>query len=201
MSDKYQQYDRFINGRADYLKEGVEGSVYSSRCVDLRSDPRSISLLPKTIKETGTSGMNNLPKWGVTVDSNTYIYDESGYLYKRVNSTRAYTTLRQVSDSHGNGLEYYAEDDFIYYTSDKALGRYGLINNSFEDSTFVDDFLGSEGGEPTNTHSATLVAASSQYFTRVDGSQLSITGDISMEAYLNLASLPSSGNEMVVMGK
>lgn len=195
----YLSYKRFINGIADYEKEGVEDSVAFARNVDLRSDPRGITLLPRTVKESG-SVVVDLPKWGDRVDNDVYIYGDSGHIYKRTLS-QTYTDIRQAPSSHGNGLGYYAEDDFMYYTSDKLLGRYGPMDNDNESATFTDDFLGSEGGIPTNTHSADLEASSSQYFTRADGAAVSITGDLTMEIYAKFESLPSVGNEMVLMSK
>jgi len=73
---KYLQFNRFINGIADFEKEGVENSVAFSRHVDLRSDPRSIILLPRTAKESG-SVVLDLPKWAERVDDDVYILGDS----------------------------------------------------------------------------------------------------------------------------
>ena len=196
---KYLQFNRFINGIADFEKEGVENSVAFSRHVDLRSDPRSIILLPRTAKESG-SVVLDLPKWAERVDDDVYILGDSGYIYKRT-LTQTYTNLRQIPSSHGNGLGYFGEDDFLYYTSDKVLGRYGPMDNDNETAIFTDDFLGSEGGIPTNTHSTHLESSSSQYFTRADSAALSQTSDITLEAYPRYESLPTAGNEMVMIAK
>src|SRR5712671_8150079 len=47
--------------------------------------------------------------------------------------------------------------------------------------------------EAANTYAATLVRSSSQYFSAADSPSLSITGDMTIEAWVKLASLPSSG--------
>jgi len=195
----YITYDRFINGIGDYEKKEVSDTIRFARCIDLRSSPRSFKLMPKTQKESG-SVVVDLPKWADMVDSDVYMLGDTGHLYKR-DSSFEYSDLRQIPSNHGNGMAYYGEDGYLHYASDRVLGRYGPLNIDGATPTFVDDFLGSEGGEPTNTHSTDLEASSSMYFTRADNADLSITGDISMEAYIKSESLPTSGGEMVIMGK
>lgn len=52
-----------------------------------------------------------------------------------------------------------------------------------------------------NTRAAGFTAASSQYFTAADSASLSITGNITLECWVNFATLPSAGNGMSFMGK
>ncbi len=66
---------------------------------------------------------------------------------------------------------------------------------------FVDNFLGSQGGAPLNTASLSLVAASSQYATAADSASLSITGDLTLEAFFKASSLPAVGSSMTLIGK
>lgn len=50
-----------------------------------------------------------------------------------------------------------------------------------------------------NTYSATLISASTQYFTAIDSTSLSITGDLTIEAWVNLsAGIPNNTAEEVV---
>lgn len=51
------------------------------------------------------------------------------------------------------------------------------------------------------TQSAGLVAASSQYFSRADSANLSITGNLTLEALVKFTTTPSSGNAMGILGK
>jgi len=52
-----------------------------------------------------------------------------------------------------------------------------------------------------NTYSVDLEASSSQYMYAADSASLSITGDISIEAFVRFESLPSSGNSYVIVMK
>src|SRR5688572_8192258 len=119
-------------------------SVAHTRSVDVRTNLKRVTLLPRTIKESSTT-VTGLIKWFTYVSSSgdTYGYDENGTLYKRT-SAGVTTLLRTVPNSHGNGLSYSREDDFLYYTSDKVVGRYGPLSSATPQ--FVDDFFGSQGG-------------------------------------------------------
>lgn len=196
MSKKRKEHSRWVNGISDFLKEGPEDSYYIGRSIDHRSDPRSIKLLPKTIKESG-SIIEGLPMWGEIVGTDLYVYDRSGNLYKRT-SAGVWTKIRTVASSHGNGLSYFGEDDFIYYSTDTGIGRYGPISNN---PSFVDDYFGSQGGVPLNTNSLYLVSASSQYGYRADTATLSIAGDIALEAQIKPTILPSTGEEKTIVSK
>lgn len=197
MSKPVKSTQRFINGIADFQKEGVADSYSFGRCIDHRTDPRSIKLLPRTIKESGTV-VTDLPKWADIVGTDTYIYGDEGNIYVRT-SAGSYSLLRTVPNSHGNGISYFAEDEFIYYTTDTTIGRYGRISGS--SPQFSDDFLGAQGGVPLNTNSLDLEAGSSQYGYRADTASLSITGDLSLEAQIKPESLPTVGNSMTLVSK
>lgn len=189
---------RLISGIADYDKESVlPNAVAWMRSIDFRSDPRKLTILPATVKESA-SAYQGLPKWLTQRSTTSYIYDNAGNLYER-SSAGSHSLIRSVANSHGNGLAYYGEDDFVYYTTDKAIGRYGQF--SAGSPAFADDFLASEGGVPTNTKSMLLTAASSEYAAKTDNAGLSITGDISLEIYFKPNSLPTVGNSMVLLSK
>lgn len=188
---------RIISGISDFEKESVlPNSVAWLRSVDFRSDPRKITALPKTTKESGNT-YQALPKWYTQRSTVGYIYDSSGNLYQRT-AAGSHTLIRSVGNSNGNGLAYYGEDDFVYYTTDTTIGRYGQF--SAGSPTFTDDFLSSEGGVPTNTGSIEL-NGSTQYLTHADAAELSITGDLAMEIYFNLDTLPTVGNSVVLLSK
>ncbi len=201
MSQKIPRlWEKFNGGISDFQHESpVADSYYFGRSVDVRSEPHHIGVLPRTIKESGTV-ITDLIKWGETyqTDLTTYFYGDTGNLYSR-SSARSYSFLRQVANSHGNGLCYSAEDGYLYYTSDDLIGRYGPL--SATSPTFNDDFLGSQGGVPLNTNSIDLEAGSSQYASRADTASLSITGDLSIEAQIKPESLPTVGNSMVIFSK
>lgn len=193
---KIDSYSRFDGGVSDYPKETQRNDYAFGRSVNYRDNPNQLTLLPKTVKESGTI-VTALPKDVDRVGTDVYYCDEGGSIYKRT-TAGSHSLLRTVSGSHGNGLRYYAEDDFLYYTSDKVIGRYGQISGT---PTFVDDFLGSEGGVPLNTHWLDLESGSSQYASRADTASLSITGDLAIEATIKPESLPSVGASMVIASK
>jgi hypothetical protein len=196
---KVQENTAFFEGIADFAKTGGPAAYQLGRSIDHRTDTRSITLLPRTVKESGTV-VTGLVKWIVTPpngNGDSYLYDDVGNIYKRT-SAGVYSLIHTVPNSHGNGMEYFAEDDFLYYTSDSLVGRYGPLNGT---PNFVDDFFGSQGGARTNTNALQLLAASSQYGSKTSTSSLQVAGDLTIEAYINPLSLPTTGNSMVIASK
>lgn len=128
----------------------------------------------------------------------TFVYGDTGNIYKRF-SDAATVFMRTVPNSHGNGMAYYGEDDFLYYIADHTIGRYGPISSG--QPTFTDDYLTAQGGVPTNTNSTLLVAADSQYWAKgTPTSALKVTSDIALEAFVKPTTLPAVGSSMTVMG-
>lgn len=189
-------FSRWDAGILDYPKENNNAGYVFGRSINYRTDPKKLTLLPKTTKESGTI-ITDLPKDGDLVGTTLYYYGDTGNIYKRT-SAGSHSLLRSVAGSHGNGMRYYGEDDFLYYTTDTTIGRYGQIGGT---PTFVDDFLGAEGGVPQNTSSIDLESGSSQYASRADTASLSITGDLCIEGYIKPESLPTTGNSMVLFSK
>jgi hypothetical protein len=199
MAKQLKTSSRFVGGISDFDREGAPDSHAFSRAVDFRNNPTNLTLLPVAIKESG-SVVTDLPKWGelYLTDLTSYIYGNTGNLYSRT-LAGSYSFLRQIGTSHGNGLVYSQEDDFLWYANDKGIGRYGPLASTTP--TFVDDFFGSQGGVPLNTNSLTLVAASSQYADRADTASLSITSDLSISAQINPTTLPAVGASQVLASK
>ena len=193
-----QSYTTFSGGIADFIRSGIDNSFAFGQSIDIRSDINNITVLPRSVKESG-SVITNLPKWMETynITLTSYIYDAGGTIYSR-SSAGSYTSLRTVNNSHGNGLVYSAEDDYLYYTSDKVIGRYGPLSLN---PTFVDDYFGSLGGVPLNTNSLDLESSSSQYASRADTATLSITGNIAFDYQIKPESLPAAGDQMVIASK
>jgi len=186
-------------GFSDFIKDEVEPDhYYFAQAIDYRSDPNSLTLLPASLLESG-SVVTDLLKFADIVPSDLSVYSvgSNGGFYKRT-SAGSWSLLRSVANSHGNGISYFAGDDYIYYPIDSTIGRYGPISNNPQ---FSDDFLISQGGVRLNTYSATFASASSQYATKTDDASLSITGNLTAECYINPTSLPTVGNSMVLMSK
>lgn len=186
----------FSGGLSDSPKSGVKNSFAGGRGIDFRSNPNQITALPKAIKHSG-SIIENLVLWGERTCSSVWFYDLIGNIYKLSGGT--YTKVHTAAESQGNGLAYYPEDDNLYYAQNTTLGRY--TQACAETGTFVDDFLGSVGGEPTNTNSIDFEASSSQSATRADTASLSLTGDFTLEAYIKPESLPTGSDQMTIMSK
>ena len=52
-----------------------------------------------------------------------------------------------------------------------------------------------------NTHSATLVRASSQYFSAADSASLSLSGNFTFEAWVKITTAPTSGQQFAIINK
>lgn len=190
-------YTNASGGISDYPKNAADNEYAFGRSIDHRTDPYQITILPKTAKESG-SVILGLIKDGDLVNTDTYLYDDLGNIYKRT-SAGSHSLVRSVASSSGNGMVYYTEDGYLYYTTDKGIGRYGQIGGSTP--TWVDDFLIAQGGVPLNTNCLDLESGSTQYASRADTASLSITGDLAIEAYVKFESLPTAGNSMVIASK
>jgi len=196
MARKIVPITRFAGGLSYSDKEGAQSSYLWGKSVDYRTDPRKLKILPKSKLESGTVVVD-LPLWADRYSTDAYFYGNAGHIYKRTSAV-SWSDLRTVSDSHGNGMKYFGEDGFLYYASDKTLGRYGHMSGT---PSFVDDYLFGEGGAPTNTHSLLLVAASSHHADAPDHASLSITGDMTLEANIKFASLPAVGEMQTFISK
>ncbi len=189
-------------GIADYTKETAAGqipdSAYFLTAINYRDDPQALTLLPGALKESG-SVVTDFLKWADIVPTtlDVYLHGDSGNVYKRT-TAGSWSNLFTVPSSHGNGLGYFTGDDYLYLTGDSNISRYGPISNSPQ---FTANFLTAQGGIPQNTASLVLVSASSQYGSAPDSASLSITGDLTLEAYFKATTLPSTGNSMTLIGK
>jgi len=199
MSKKIKPHARWIGGISDFKKEFLQqDGYYFGRNLNHRSDPRSIKLNHRSIKESG-SVVQDLIKWSqITPCGEVIFYGDKGNIYKK-DTSGVYTLLRTIPESAGNGMSYFGEDGFIYFTANKTIGRYGPVCST--NPQFVDDFFGSQGGVPLNTNSLWLDRASSQYASRADTASLSVTGDLTLEAHIKPLSLPESGESHVIASK
>src|ERR1700722_18265333 len=146
---------KWYSGASNFTKEDFPYGFSRSQAVDFRTTPYVV-MLPASLLESGTV-VTDLVKWFDTTPSDlvTYGYGDSGNLYSRTN-LGSWTLLRSVANSHGNGLQYFFGDDYLYYTEDSLIGRYGPLQGT---PVFDDNFLGSVGGVPQNTNSLLLASA------------------------------------------
>ncbi|MBU6501180.1 MAG: LamG domain-containing protein [Patescibacteria group bacterium] len=189
----------FSGGIQNYTKKPtLQNGYYFGYCVNYRDDPNAITLLPGSVKESGTV-VTDLLKWADLLPNTTtsFFYGNAGNLYQR-SSSATWSFIHTAGASHGNGLSYFFADDYLYYSCDYTLGRYGPVSGT---PTYSDDFITAQGGIPTNTASLVLTAASSMYATAANSASLDITSDITLEAYFKAASLPTGTNTMTLIGK
>lgn len=129
MALDYITQNRFYGGIAYSSKEGLKGSFRHGRNLNIFDDPSSFTLNPATAKESG-SIVVDLLKWivpGTPHSTDTYAYGDTGKLYKRT-SGGTWSVISTISNSKGQGLE--VHDDYLYYTQDTQIGRYGPLSSS-----------------------------------------------------------------------
>lgn len=110
-------------------KVGQQGSFRFGTHLDITSDPNEIALNLAGTKKSA-SVVTDLVKWiadGTPFDTNRYAYGDSGNIYK-IDPSDTFTLLKSVTASHGQGLE--VQDDYLYYTQDTQIGRYGPLSGT-----------------------------------------------------------------------
>jgi hypothetical protein len=193
---------RWAGGISDYPKENAAGQVpnsfYFGYAVNFRDDPQAVTLMPSSVKESG-SVVTDFIKWmdRTPVQLTTFAIGDSGNFYQRTNSA-LWSNLGMIAGNHGNGLSYFTGDDYVYIANDASLARYGPTQNNPQ---LTPNFLKAEGGVAINTNSFFFVASSSQYLTAADSGTLEITGNITLESEFYANSFPTVGNSMTLFGK
>lgn len=107
-------------------KIGQQGSFRFGRHLNIIDDPNDLTLFITGTKDSGST-VTGLIKWIVDAtpyNTKRYFYDENGKIYEE--NAGVWTVLRTVSDSHGQGLA--VHDDYLYYTQNTRIGRYGPLS-------------------------------------------------------------------------
>lgn len=186
-----------VGGIADSPKFGIPNSFAWASGLEVRSNPTQFTVNPRTVQEAAGI-VTDLPMWGeLACNTDLYFYGNTGNMYHKT-PAGAWSMENRAAESSGNGLCYFPEDGYLYYTQDKTIGRKSEPCGS---GLYYDGFLESEGGEPTNTRSIVFAKASSQYASVADNASLSITGDISLETYINPTSLPATNEIQTLISK
>jgi len=126
----------WYGGISESSKIGIGGSFRFAQSLDIFSEPTQITLLPKTTKVSGAT-VADLVKWivsGAPHDTNKYFYGSAGKIYKET-SGGSWSLLQTTSNSGGQGMDLH--DDYIYYTQDTQIGRYGPLSDT---PAFDDDW-------------------------------------------------------------
>lgn len=185
-----------IGGISDTKKSGPPDSAAFLLNMDVRTDPSQATVDPAPTR-VGGGVITDLIMWWDLACDNLYGYGNTGNIYKKT-SADVWSLDHIAPDSQGNGLVYFPEDGYLYYARNTSIGRQIDARTG---GTYYDSFIESEGGAPTNTQSITFVRASSQYASIADNAALSITNDITMEAYLKLSSLPATNGIFTIASK
>ena len=130
MSKKILTVKHFNGGISPSEKEGIRGGFYLSQNLDVISEPSNLTLNKKTTKDSGTTGVVDLIKWfvsGSPHDTNLYSIGDTGKFYKRI-STGTWSVLQTTANCYGQGMELYS--DYIYYTQNTQVGRYGPLSGA-----------------------------------------------------------------------
>ncbi len=126
----------FSGGIAESLKIGLPNSFNFSQNLNIYDEPTQLTLLPATANYSGTT-VTGLVKWfviGQPYDTKIYAYDENGSIYS-ITSGGVCTFLRKVANSSGQGFDLL--NDYIYYSQDSQIGRYGPLSTT---PTFTDNW-------------------------------------------------------------
>lgn len=139
--------DTFSGGISESEKQGIPGSFAFGKGLDIYGDPTHLRINPAAVKDSDTT-VDSLVKWIVYTApyaTDLYCYAENGDLYKRT-SGGTWSLARAVASSNGQGLELY--NDYLYYTQNTQVGRYGPLSGaaSFTDNwqTGLNDTSGSK---------------------------------------------------------
>jgi len=119
----------FNGGIAESLKRGSAGACRFIKRVNTLDEPTQMSAMPTTSKVSATT-VTDLVKWivsGTPYDSNTYAIGDTGRFYK-IDSGGTWSLIKTVSNCKGQGLELY--NDYLYYTQNTQIGRYGPLSGA-----------------------------------------------------------------------
>lgn len=175
-------------------KLGPPNSVAWERSINFRSDPGQQTTYAAAKKISG-SIVTDLPMFGDVASGTLYMHGNTGNIYK-VDASDTVTKDYTVPNSSGNGIVYFGETNQLYIPTNTSITRKDIATGNY-----YNNFLETSGGAPTNTNALSLVAASSQSATRADTASLSITGNMTLEAYLKPTSLPTGTNKMTIISK
>lgn len=131
MAKKPLVLQQFHGGQASDLKLGPVNSFYRSRHLDFRKSPTQLTILPRTVKETGTTVTDLITELVQLPSGMIVAIDESGGVYTRSTLgvwAKNGTTLADTA----HGMFYNLQQDTIYipglsnmHSITNADGRFG----------------------------------------------------------------------------
>jgi len=129
MSIRFLTQKYFYGGIASSKKIGVRGSFALAQRANIFDEATEVTINPTSVKVSGTT-VTDLIKWivsGNPYDTNTYFYSSGGKLYKET-SGGTWSTVGTLSTASGQGADLYS--DYIYFTKNAAMARYGPLSGS-----------------------------------------------------------------------
>jgi len=125
----------FNAGISESEKEGLAGSSFFSKHLNIYQDPRYMELFPAPKKMSGST-VTDLVKWIVPAteySTSTFFYDAAGNIYQQTLG-EVWSLFRAVTSSVGQGMD--VHQDYLYYTQNTQVGRYGPLsfNPAFTDN-------------------------------------------------------------------
>lgn len=196
MSKRIGVLQTINGGISNSRKFGKKNTVAWERNLNFRHESSETTINPQAVKISG-GRVTDLPMDMDVACDLLYAYGNTGNVYQ-IDTSDNVVNEYTVADSVGNGLGFLAEDKFLYLASNTSISRRSTACTT---GTYYPNFLENEGGAPTNTRSIDFEASSSMSATRADTASLSITGDITLEAFIKPESLPTSGNTMALISK
>lgn len=168
-SMQYLTIDKWSGGLSDGARTGVEGSFRYGKGLDYHTDPDGITALPAMTKDSGAT-VDGAVQWIVYDPINSpypvYSYDNNGKIYKKASGS--YSALRTVSNSAGEGMAIYG--DYLYYTQNSQIGRYGALSGT---PSFTDNWqtsLSAGQFKPCKAFANLLLVGHGRYVGTFDGS-------------------------------
>lgn len=189
-----------VGGISIAKKVGQQSSFQFGTHLNIISDPNEITLNLTGTKKSA-SVVTGLIKWivdGTPFDTNRYAYDDAGNIYK-IDSSDTFTLLRAVSSSHGQGMEVQA--DYLYYTQDTQIGRYGPLSGSpsFTDNWQIGlDDTSSSGFAPVVVLNDRLIVGHGNNVATWDGAVWTLAA-LTLPAQLNVRAA-SRTDQYILLG-
>lgn len=140
-------------GIAISKKIGQKGSFRFGTHLNIYDDPNDLTLNLTGTKKSG-SIVVGLIKWIVDAsphNTNRYAYDDVGNIYQ-IDNSDTFTLIRSIGNSHGQGLE--VHNNYLYYTQDTQIGRYGPLDGA---TAFVDSWQTGLNSTATSTFAPLIV--------------------------------------------
>lgn len=130
MSKRILPVTSFFGGISDSEKVGTTGTCFASRNINIFDEPTQITLNPATSKVSGST-VTELIKWtkeATPHNTKIYFYGDQGGIYVCDFDGTNWSLLQATSNSGGQGLE--VHDDYLYYTQNTQIGRYGPLSGA-----------------------------------------------------------------------